>query len=357
MKILQIVPNLYKGDAVGNEVLSIDRVLREAGYDTAIYSPDIDPRLKLKARPFAIIPKVLKEDIIIYHVAVANEALFTYIRSIHCIRIMRYHNITPPEFYRAYNDTAVYACEHGIEEVRAMNGIFDHCLCVSEYNAGNLKHYGYCCPMTVLPIVLSLSDYDKAYDVKTYSRYNDGRTNIVFVGRVAPNKKFEDLITTFYYYRKYWDPKARLLLVGSYDRTDRYYLALQDHIKKNGIKGVVFTGHIPFAGILACYQAADVFLCLSEHEGFCVPVVEAMKFGKPVIAYRSSAVPETLGEQSILLDKKDPVETAGMIHHLLTDDKLRQTVIDNQTIQLKKFDQQKTERRFLEFIQSIAAKG
>lgn len=110
---------------------------------------------------------------------------------------------------------------------------------------------------------------------------DDGYTNFIFVGRVAPNKKQEDVIRAFYCYKKYCNPKSRLFIVGSYNGMERYYHRLRRYVGALELDNVVFTGHIPFAQILAYYHLADLFLCMSDHEGFCVPLVEAMYFNLP----------------------------------------------------------------------------
>ena len=157
---------------------------------------------------------------------------------------------------------------------------------------------GYTCPIDVCPILIPFSDYEKEPDRRVLRRYKgDGKTNLLFVGRIAPNKKQENVIRAFYFYHKYYSPDSRLFLVGSWSGMESYYERLCDYVKALGIaEHVVFTGHIRFDEILAYYHLADVFLCMSEHEGFCVPLVEAMYFHVPIVAYSCAAVPDTLEE-------------------------------------------------------------
>jgi len=124
--------------------------------------------------------------------------------------------------------------------------------------------------------------------------YDDGRTNVLFVGRIIPNKRVDDVIRSFAVFQKWLQPRSRLLLVGDHRGFERYFDRLQELVRELRVDEVVFTGHVDDDELYACYRAADVFLCLSEHEGFCVPLQEAMHFGLPVVAYDAGAVRETL---------------------------------------------------------------
>ena len=178
-------------------------------------------------------------------------------------------------------------------------------------------------------------------------------TKIVFTGRVAPNKKHEDLIATFSYYKKYINPKSRLLLVGRYDFFPEYYRRLQKYVEQLGVEDVIFTGQVKFPDILAYYKVADVFLCLSEHEGFCVPLVESMMFDVPVIAYDSCAVGETLGGCGLLLNDKTPAVVAEAIERVRTDERLKHTIIENQKIRLKYFEHSRINAQFIDIINRL----
>ncbi|HEU0105791.1 MAG TPA: glycosyltransferase, partial [Vicinamibacteria bacterium] len=160
--------------------------------------------------------------------------------------------------------------------------------------------------------------------------YDDGRTNIVFVGRIIPNKKIDDLIRVFALYQRLFDRQSRLLLVGDYRGQEKYYDRLQDLVRERHAEEVVFTGQVDDDELRAAYASADLFLCLSEHEGFCVPLLEAMAFGIPVVAFDAGAVRETLRGGGVLLRDKEPAAVAGLVRRLLTDDALRARVMETQ---------------------------
>src|SRR6185503_18888393 len=157
---------------------------------------------------------------------------------------------------------------------------------------------------------------------------DDGRTNLLFVGRVTPNKRQEDLIRLASYWRRFISPDVRLLLVGKLPRRRAYFDALQALMYREGFTPaeVVFSGHVPHDDLLACYRSSRVFVSMSEHEGFGVPLVEAMLLDVPVLAYRTSAVPHTLGEAGVQFTEKRVDEVAEMAHRLVADAALREAV-------------------------------
>lgn len=347
MRILQLLTTLSFGDAVSNDTIALRGVIEEMGYDTAIYAENIDPRLpKGLAQHVDHLQGLKKDDILIYHKSTGTDLSFSLER-LPCRKFMIYHNITPPEFFAPYNTAAASLTQYGLEGVKHLRGVIEYCMADSEFNKQNLRDFGYTCPIDVRPILIPFEDYEKKPDEAILRKFTqDGWTNIVFVGRIAPNKKQENVIRAFYHYKKQ-NPKSRLIFVGSYQGMENYYERLQTYVQALELPDVIFTGHIKFAEILAYYRAADVFLCMSEHEGFCVPLVEAMFFEVPVIAYDTSAIAYTLGGSGILLDSNDPLEAAMMIDRLVTDEALRRQVIDGQNQRLADFRYEKVRELFI----------
>jgi glycosyltransferase involved in cell wall biosynthesis len=216
----------------------------------------------------------------------------------------------------------------------------------SAFNKGELVKRGYTCPIDVRPILIRFEDYKKAPDEATVKKYSDGKKNLIFVGRIAPNKKQENVIRAFYCYKKL-NPGSRLILVGSERGMENYQERLIKYARALGIgDDVIFTGHIKFSEILAYYHIADVFVCMSEHEGFCVPLVESMFFDTPIVAYDTSAISDTLGGSGILLGNNDPVFAAEVINRVLTDEKLRKAVIEGQRRRLDDFSYERVSEIF-----------
>ena len=346
MRVVQLLPTLSFGDAIGNDTIALKGVISEMGYSTDIYAENIDKRL-----PEGIAQKadklrdLKKDDVLIYHKSTGTDLTFK-IENYKCRRIMVYHNITPPEFFRPYSTAATQLTEHGYKGVEYLRDKIDYVLAVSAYNRSELVKMGYTCPMDIRPILIKFDDYKQTPDEATIKKYSDGKKNLVFVGRIAPNKKQENVIRAFYCYKKL-NPESRLILVGSSTGMENYYERLVKYANALGIgDDVIFPGHIKFSEILAYYRLADAFVCMSEHEGFCVPLVEAMFFDVPVIAYDTSAISDPLGGSGVLLDNNDPVFAAAVIDRVLTDDKLRESIIEGQRRRLEDFSYERIRATF-----------
>lgn len=354
MRIVQILPVLAFGDAIGNHTLALADALTRHGYHNCIYADVLDGRVSGK-NIYEYTEYVQQPgDMILYHMS-TNSGLNRGICEYPCTKLMIYHNITPGHFFHGFHEQAEKGCMEAREDLAWMADKVDGCVSDSLYNQKELEELGYKCPMTDIPILIPFHDYEKVPDENIIAQYGeDGYTNILFVGRVVPNKKQEDIIEAFYYYQKYYNAKSRLILVGSFAGIDRYVESLELYADRIGVENVIFTGQISFASILAFYRVADVFLCMSEHEGFCVPLVEAMFFRVPMIAYRSTAIGDTMGEGGILLDEKNPLETAGMIHYLTTHPQLREKIRVNQAACLERFAHDRVENAYMKFIDRFA---
>lgn len=325
--IIQIVSFLYYGDAVGNDVLAIGHALEEEGIATAIFTKDAHAAMRERGVfPIAYLPELKKDDIVIYHFA-SQDAFVDKIKRLGCQVVLRYHNVTPPIYFHGFDPQAEQIAAHALEQVKNLKETVGYVMGDSQFNCENLKRMGYRCPMETVPVLIPFAEYAKEPDDGIVKRYRDGRTNLIFVGRCAPNKKIEDVIQCFAAYQRTYDPQARLFLAGSYQKEGAYYAYLKKIIQKEGVSDVIFTGHISFAKLLAYYRVSDVFLCMSEHEGFCVPLAEAMYLNVPVIAFRSSAVTQTLGDAGVLTDAKEPGAVAVQIHKIVTEPEYEQRLV------------------------------
>jgi glycosyltransferase involved in cell wall biosynthesis len=343
MKIVQLLPTLAYGDAVGNDTVALSKLITKIGYETMIYAENIDPKVDHSIiQHYSTMPHLDIEDILIYHFSTGSEVMEKLLRNQICKKIMIYHNITPAHFFEPYNTFLAKLVQAGRDDLKKLKDLFEFCIADSHFNKEDLRLAGYTCPIAVVPILIPFSDYDKTPNEELINQYkNDGYTNILFVGRIVPNKKQENIIKAFAYYRRTINDKARLFIVGNYEGMETYYNRLRRYVDALGInaKDVIFTGHTPFADILAYYRIADVFVCMSEHEGFCVPLVEAMKFDIPIIANSAGAIPETLNGSGILIDKKhkNSVIIANLMDKIMSDKHFKQEVLKLQRERLQAF--------------------
>jgi len=330
VRVHQLLAALSYGDAIGNEALAIQRQLRAAGHESDIFAEMVHPRVAHLARPLWEYREASSPDTVcIFHFSIGSAAGRLAHHAPDRLVIV-YHNITPAHFFLGFHPHLAGLCHHGRRELQAFASRTELALGDSELNRRELEEAGFA-RTAVLPIVLDLSLYDRRPSPVVRKLYDDGRVNVLFVGRVIPNKRFEDLIRSFAVFQKWLNPRSRLLLVGDTRGFERYLDRLRELVRELGVEEVVFTGQVDDDELYACYRLADVFLCLSEHEGFCVPLQEAMHFNLPVIAYDAGAVRETLHGGGLLLQDKRPDLVAELLDRMTHGGPLRRAVLESQS--------------------------
>jgi glycosyltransferase involved in cell wall biosynthesis len=272
-----------------------------------------------------------------------------------------YHNITPAEYFDRWYPPGAEVARAARAELRKLASRSRFALADSSYNAAELDAEGYR-QTSVAPILIDFSDYDVPADAATLGRLRrraeGGGAHWLYVGRLAANKCQHDVIGAFAVYRRLFDPKARLSVIGG--RTALLYSrALELLAADLGVANAVdFTDVLSFERLLAYFATADVYVSLSEHEGFCVPAVEAMHFSVPVVAYASSAVPETVADAALLLDDKDPLVVATAVHRVLTDTPLREQLVSAGQARVEHFSFENNRARFIGALEAgLAANG
>lgn len=358
MRILQLVKSLTYGDAVGNDALALHDIFREFDPDTRIYAFDVDKR-RIEGDVYdeiGSLPDLDEEDIVFYHVATGSALLRNLVRKLPCRKFLIYHNITPPHFFHGYSALAECATKDAYKDLAAMRGYVEGCLADSGYNRQELMKMGFNMPMAVLPVLVPFGDYLQPPAQELLRRYQgDGWENILFVGRIVPHKKIEHIIAAFACYRQHYQEKARLFLVGNADGQEVYLDRLNRYVEALGVGDVIFSGHVPFRDILAYYHLADVFLCMSEHEGFCVPLLEAMHFRIPVLAYGQAAVPWTLGGAGVAFADNEPGKVAELLSRVMKDQALREEILAGQEKRLAEFSYERVAAQVRELLQKIIA--
>jgi glycosyltransferase involved in cell wall biosynthesis len=343
-RVDQWVPALHRGDAIGDSTLLMREALRAWGYVSDIYTYDQDEGVS--ARHFDEWAEGDPDDIVLFHYALVspmNEA-FTRLK---LRRVLQYHNVTPPRYYAAWDREISKILTQGLEGLSPLAPATTLALGDSEFNRLELERLGFQ-QTGVLPIAIDFGRYEQPHNPFLRRRFTDARTNLLFVGRIAPNKRHDQLLRVLAYFRKNISPAVRLLAVGKHPRreTDRgvtveaHYLdALIRLYSDLGIEpsDVVFTDGVSHDELLACYRSAHVFVSMSEHEGFGVPLVEAMLMEVPIVAWAGTAVGETLGRSGLQFETQDIAEFAEAAALVARPGPAREAVLSGQRQRVQDF--------------------
>jgi glycosyltransferase involved in cell wall biosynthesis len=315
-------PVFAKGDAIGNDVVGMARVLAENDIPARIFSDVNHTREDIGKTED--IGSYLRDpsDVLIFHHSIGWSAGIEMLRSLNCRKIMKYHNITPPEHFGSFNTAVAEQCALGRAQVKVL---IDHPVALyvsdSDYSTQELilagadpDHCRTLYPFNQLDVLLATRS-----DPEVKRNFKDESLKILMVGRVSPNKGHPFLIDVFHRYHRHFNPNSKLILAGKSDANFSTYVdELIDKIKAYKLQhSVIFTGEINDSRLKSYYQCADLFMITSEHEGFCVPLIEAMSMRLPIIAYGTTAVPYTVGQAGIVWEEKDADLFAESIHYLV----------------------------------------
>ena len=338
MIVNQWVPAAHKGDAIGDSARRVRGLLRDMGHQSDLYAMTIDADLRGDVIPCTD-QGATRGDLTIFHFALVSPMTPEFARLPHG-RVLQYHNVTPAHFFAGY-DAAIYRLAMlGREDLKSLVGHTDLAFGDSEYNRQELAALGFS-NTGVFPIAVDTERITTAPRRPALESVlqEEGWLNFLFVGRIVPNKKIEDHIKLAEHYKRYVDEQYRFVFVGRTDATPRYYAAIRALLEQYRMPQgrFIFTGPVPDEDLAAYYRTASVYISLSEHEGFCVPLLEAMAADVPVLAYSSTAVPDTLGGAGVQFAPKDLEYAAELLGELAYNDGLRQQVIAGQRARLADF--------------------
>ena len=354
-RIHQVLATLGYGDAIGHEVLGIQRVLRAAGYESDIFVETADKRVESMTRDYReLVDASDADNLFLHHFSIGSKASRTAFALPDRMALI-YHNITPPEYFVGVHRTLARQCFRGRRELHAYVDRCDLALGDSEFNRQDLEGLGF--PRTaVLPVVPGFSHLDRDPNWLVARDFDDGWTNILFVGRVIPNKKIDDLIRFFHAYHTVFNPRSRLLIVGAQSGFERYLASLHQLAASLGASNVEFIGHVSDEELVAFYEVADLFLCASEHEGFCVPLVEAFYMEVPVLAYAATAVPATMDGAGVLFETKEPLDVARLMDAIVADRGLQDRIVEGQLAAVDRLRSKDFGGTLLRFVDEILSK-
>ncbi len=337
MQVHQFHPTPSFGDAIGNHLLSVRHLLAGMGYQSEIFCEQAPLHFEEQTRLLDRYAAYASPDnVLLCHFSLSySPRTLDWLRQIPDRKVLVYHNITPHGYFVGINQVCLESAVRGRQQLDDLCSITEAGWGVSDYNARELADRGWQ-RLGVLPIILDPSSYRIPPLRRILRRYRGG-LNLLAVGRVSPNKRLEDLILTFYYIKRFVRADARLLLVGSAGGMRPYLEYLQGLVSGLGLSDVEFVGHVSTRELVSYYACADVYLCMSEHEGVCVPLLESMHFGVPIVAYEAAAIPETLGGSGVLVRSKRHASVAELIGLLVEDQGLCRRVIDRQRHRLRDF--------------------
>lgn len=336
--IHQFVAGFTAGDAISNEALTLRALFRRWGYAAEIFcEPNhTGPALRQEARDAARAAAVIApDDIVLLHLSIGS-AVNDLFAGLACRKALRYHNITPAHFFRGLQEELARDLAWGRDQTRALAKTAVVNIADSQFNAKELIALGY--PVVhVVPLVLNFGAINAHADRRVLRALRDDRINILFVGRCAPNKRIEDALYAFNYFQKTVESNARFIHVGSFAGLERYQGLLTVYARNLHINQVVFAGAVSQNDLTAYYETAHLFLCMSEHEGFCIPLIESMAHNLPILAYAAGAVPETLDGAGVMVREKRWDYIAEMMGQLTRRGSFREAVVHGQQQRLERY--------------------
>jgi len=353
-RIVQVVVSLQQGDAIGNETFALHEIFKSHSIPNEIVF------LENKGKVFDTKYirtgkqvdgfKFLESDLIIIHESMGNKKLHE-IRNLPNAKINRYHNITPGKYFQRYRaDLAHLGLDQGRRDIMAASKNYSLAIADSNFNAQELLAGGYT-KIKVIPVFIPFQRFSKVKELANHTQHKKRKTKrILFVGRLVPNKKVEDLIRLFQLYHSVVNKNSELLIVGQ-PHFDLYFAELTSLVQTYKLEEkVIFKRFVSDKELAKLYSESDVFITMSEHEGFCVPVVEAMYMGLPVMARSDTATGETLGESGIKIKSLDYDMIAETINEVVNNNDFRQALVDTQFLRLKEFEHEKIEQQWLKAI-------
>ncbi len=357
-RIDQVIPTLASRDAIGGHTVQLRDLLRSRGYRSDIYFGNASPdRLEFGYPVSRLSDHSANGRVLLYQLSIGSGVADIF-RQRPERKFVNYHNITPADLLEAWMPEVGEEVRWGRAQLRDLAPVTEFAIADSRFNEGELRSAGYRSTKTV-PLLVDLDSFSGAADPALEARLADqksrGGADLLFVGKVSPHKGQDDLIKALATYRQLYDPDARLHVVGG-SISEEYSVALDRFIEELGLTdGVEMAGVVTHEQLIAYYAAADVFCCLSNHEGFCVPLLESMYHRLPIVAYANTAVPETVEGAGLVLPDKGPARVAAAIDRVIQDEHLRRVLADAAAERVESFALPRVKEGFAAALEAACA--
>jgi L-malate glycosyltransferase len=352
----QLTPSFAPRDAIGNHILHVQSVLREMGFQSEIYVADAWREVERLTKPFRELPLEPDEPTWLLYHASTGSPIADFLRARPEPKLVDYHNITPASMFGPWEPHVGVELQAARRQLAELAPHTTLAFADSSYNEAELVALGYR-SAGVVPILFDAATFDVGVDQRIVDRLRSAATGSVwlFVSRVAPNKAHHDLIKAFAVYRRVYDSGAHLRILGG-SASHAYLTALESFRSALQLDdAITFSGNVSDADKAAHLEAADVYVSMSDHEGFGVTLLEAMHHGLPVVAYGSSAVPETMGDGGLCLPVKSPELVAAAVHRVLADAHLRGALVAAGHQRVRAFDLTSTKAKLRAVIEQAVA--
>ncbi|HEY5024021.1 MAG TPA: glycosyltransferase [Acidimicrobiales bacterium] len=351
MRVDQVIPSLASRDAIGVHTIAITEALRAVGIDSDIFYGECTDDLANRARPMSSLGRPAKGRWLLYQASIGSP-VFDIFAGRAEPKLLNYHNITPAVLLDGWEPAVGHEVTLGRSQVTRVAAECRLAIADSAFNEEELVEVGFA-HTAVAPLLIDMTaaaEPDSVLSRRLVAAKADGGPDFVFVGKVSPHKAQHDLVKMLALYRRLYNDRARLHLIGT-PLGKTYGPALSAFIAELGLSDAVsITGTVSPQELESYYRAADVFVCASEHEGFCVPLVEAMGHGLPIVAYATSAVPETVADAGLLLPTKEPLVFAASVHKVVVDERLRTQLIESGMRRAEVFSLANARRRFVDLV-------
>jgi glycosyltransferase involved in cell wall biosynthesis len=363
--IHQFIPTLAPRDAIGAHTLQVRALLRDMGFGSEIFAGEARSEMAREAHPYREFGgqrhrgRPQRGSWLLYQSSIGSP-VGDFVVGRPEPKLVNFHNVTPSAYLEAWEPEVAQATALGHQQLVELAPDVVLAIAVSRFNRRELTEAGYR-STAVAPPLIDLGSWRGDADAATVDRLaaarRAGGADLLFVGRIAPHKAQHDLIKALAAYRQAYDPKARLRLVGGVSSPE-YQRALDRFVVHLGLADAVdMAGSVTDDQLAAYYHSADVFVCCSDHEGFCVPLLEAMHHQLPIVAFGAAAVPETVGEAGVVLPAKGPALVAAAVHRVVDDSAVRAALLEAGRARLAELSLERSRARFAAVVEEVVRDG